>query len=308
MSKADGEEIITIHIDTEAEIEAEADMTTMTVSLFHGLTQTPADNVKGTLSNQMDQDHPPKRIRKNSPHQSGQALPPQKDAFRNRITPSAPHQSRQALPSQEVTSDPVTSSAPYQSRQALSSQEGVTGDLVIPGWKDFYTRARAIHNKGPGREEPFDLFNKSHTMLNTIDETFKKIEKEEVYNFPKETLYEACEALSDALQTASKAMVDSDPPEVTQALKDLREAYDKAAESNTVEMRYIDVEPPCSPLSPLKPVDMPVDMPADSIKQISLARSWVKELITEIRNKSLGPRVLVVGKAGSGKSLGLPCL
>src|SRR5271170_1335706 len=239
MSKADGEEIITIHIDIEAEIEAETDMTTMTVSLFHGLTQTPADNVKGTLSNQMDQDHPPKRIRKNSPHQSGQALPPQKDAFRNRITPSAPHQSRQALPSQvvtrepvtssaphqsrqalpsqEVTSDPVTSSAPYQSRQALSSQEDVTRDLVIPGWKDFYTRARAIHNKGPGREEPFDLFNKSHTMLNTIDETFKKIEKEEVYNFPKETLYESCEALSDALQTASKAMVDSDPPEVTQA-------------------------------------------------------------------------------------------
>jgi len=59
--------------------------------------------------------------------------------------------------------------------------------------------------------------------------------------------------------------------------------------------RYvIDVEPPCAPFSPL--------LSTDSLERILLARSWVKELITEIRDKSLGRQSLVVGKPGSGES------
>jgi hypothetical protein len=176
-------------------------------------------------------------------------------------------------------------------------------------WEEFYTRARAIHNKGScggdlkkrAKEEPVDLFNAGHTA---IDETFKKIGKEEPYNFPNDndpTLHAACEALSHALQKASTAKAEHDTPEVKQALDNLRRVYDEAAESNTVSMRYIDVEPPYSPFSPLKPTD--------SLKRILLARSWVKELITEVPNKSLHHRrFLVVGKPGSGESLDLPYL
>jgi hypothetical protein len=181
-------------------------------------------------------------------------------------------------------------------------------DKVFPEWKEFYTRAKAIRNKGlcggdleeRAKEEPVDLFNINHT---TIDETFEKIEKEESYKFPKDgdpTLHAACEALSHALQKASIAQAERDTPEIMQALDNLRKAYDEAAKSNTVSMHYIDVEPPYTPFSPL---ELPY-----SLKRILLARSWVKELITEIRDRSLGPRILVVGKPGSGESLGLPCL
>jgi hypothetical protein len=128
-------------------------------------------------------------------------------------------------------------------------------DKVFLEWKEFYTRARAIHNKGPyggdlgerAKEEPVDLFNNNHTTLNTIDETFEKIEKEESYNFPKDddpTLHAACEALSHALQEASIAKEKQDTLEIKQALDNLRKAYNEAAKSNTVSMRYIDVEPP----------------------------------------------------------------
>jgi hypothetical protein len=172
-------------------------------------------------------------------------------------------------------------------------------------WKEFYTRARAIHKEGsPDRDlkkraknEPVDLFNASHTTLNAIDETFEKIEKEESFNFPKDddpTLLAAREALSHALQKANKAQADRDTPGVKQALKNLRKTYDEAAESNTISMRYIDVEPPYAPFSPLTPTA--------PLERILLARSWVKELITEIRDKSLGRQILVVGKPGSGES------
>jgi hypothetical protein len=183
----------------------------------------------------------------------------------------------------------------------------------MSNWKEFYTRARAIRDKGPygrdleegAKEEPVDLFNDSHATRNAMDETFKKIEKEESYSFPKDddpTLRAACEALSRALHKASMAKAEHDTPEVKQALDNLRRAYDEAAESNTVSMRYIDVEPPYSPFSPLKPTD------SDSLKRIILARSWVKELITKVRDKSLGRRILVVGKPGSGESLHLSYL
>jgi hypothetical protein len=172
-------------------------------------------------------------------------------------------------------------------------------------WKEFYTRARAIRNEGSRdrdlkkrvKKEPVDPFNANHTTLNAIDETFEKIEKEESYNFPKNndpTLRAACEALSYALQKANMAQADHDTPEVKQALNNLRKVYDEAAESNTISMRYIDIEPPYAPFSPL--------MPTASLKRILLARPWVKELITEIRDKSLGRQILVVGESGSGES------
>jgi hypothetical protein len=58
-------------------------------------------------------------------------------------------------------------------------------------WKEFYTRTRAIRDKGPcdgdlmkhAKEEPVDLFNASDTMLNAVDEVFEKIEKKRPYNF-----------------------------------------------------------------------------------------------------------------------------
>jgi hypothetical protein len=172
-------------------------------------------------------------------------------------------------------------------------------------WKEFYTRARAIHNedsrdrdlKKRAKKEPVDLFNPSHTTLNAIDKTFEKIEKEESCNFPKDddpTLLAAREALSYALQKANKAEADHDTPEVKQALNNLRKVYDEAAESNTISMRYIDVEPPYAPFSPLPS--------AAPLERILLARPWVKELITEICDKSLGRQILIVGKPGSGES------
>jgi hypothetical protein len=171
-------------------------------------------------------------------------------------------------------------------------------------WKEFYTSARAIHNKGLCGGD-LDLFNNSHTTLNAIDETFKRIEKRESYNFPEDgnlTVQAACDALSHALLEASLAKVEHDTPEVKQALDNLRRAYNEAAESNTISMRYIDLEPPYAPFSPLMPPD------SDPPKQIILARSWVKELVTEIHKQFLGRRILIVGNPGSGESLGLPSI
>jgi hypothetical protein len=200
---------------------------------------------------------------------------------------------------------------PQHKQRKQKKQRKQRVDKVFSMWKEFYTRARAIRNEGScggdlmkhAKEEPVDLFNASDTTLNAIDEVFEKIEKKEPYNFPKDddpTLKAACEALSHALQKASKAKAEHDTPEVKQALDNLRRAYDEAAESNRVSMRYIDIEPPHSSFSPL--------MPPDSLKRILLARSWVKELITEVRDESLGPRILVVGKPGSGESLDLPLM
>jgi hypothetical protein len=64
-------------------------------------------------------------------------------------------------------------------------------------------------------------------------------------------------------------------------------------------MRYIDVEPPLTPFSPLDPLN--------PLRRMLLARSWVRELILEIRYQSIRRRILIVGKPGSGESLGLPC-
>jgi hypothetical protein len=170
-------------------------------------------------------------------------------------------------------------------------------------WNDFYTRARAIRNKnscGRDLKEPVDLFNDSTTTSDAIDKIFEEIEKEEPYNFPKDddpTLRAACEALSHALQNANKNMAKHDTPEVEQALNSLREAYDEAAKSNIVSMRYVDIEPPLYPFSPLKP--------PHSLGRVLLPRSWVKELITKAYEKEMDSRILVVGQPGSGESLGL---
>jgi len=147
---------------------------------------------------------------------------------------------------------------------------------VVSRWNEFYTRAIALRNKGE-----------------------EAIEKEECYGFPKDddpTLDAACDALSDALQNASRAMVEHDTAEVKQKLDNLQKVYDEAAKSNSVTVRSIDVEPPSIPFSPL----------ADgSLNRILLARSWIKELIHGLRDQSLHNRLLVIGNPGSGEFLRL---
>jgi len=160
---------------------------------------------------------------------------------------------------------------------------------ILPLWEEFYTSSRAIGRKvlTPGdlkrtREEPINLFR---------DEIFQHIENVEPYKFPKDsdlTLEAACEALNDALRNASIAGVEHDTTEVKQALENLQKVYE-ASKSNTISIRYIDVEPPSSPYSPLW---------CPSLGP-TLARPWVKELISELQ--SLGGRILVVGDSGSGE-------
>jgi hypothetical protein len=167
-------------------------------------------------------------------------------------------------------------------------------------WKEFYTRARALRNQGPYRGDPVDFLEDNHA---TVEETLQKIEKVESYNFPKDgdpTLDAACDALSDALRNASKADVTHDTTEVKQALDNLQKAYDETAKSNTVLVRYIDVELPYSPYSPL--------IGSQHLKRVLLARSWMRELIIGLRDQSLPGWILVVGNPGSGESLGLSCL
>jgi hypothetical protein len=180
--------------------------------------------------------------------------------------------------------------------------------VIFSKWKEFYTSARAINNKVLCGGD-LDLFNNSHTTLNAIDETFKRIEKREPYNFPQNgnpTVQAACDALSHALLEASLSRVEHDTPEVKQALDNLRRIYNEAAESNTVSIRYIDLEPPYAPFSPLMSPNSDPD--SDPPRQILLARSWVKELVTEIHNRFLGCQILIVGQPGSGESLGLPSI
>jgi hypothetical protein len=182
---------------------------------------------------------------------------------------------------------------------------------VLPEWEEFYTRARAIHNNDPRRgdleeranEESIDFSKESYATLNVADKIAQKIEQVVPYNFPKdcdEALDAACNALSDALQNASMDEVEHDTIEVEQALDNLQKTYNKAAKSNTVLMRYIDIEPPYAPFSPLSHYQ--------PLKQIVLARSWVKELIAKLRDQSLGGAVLVIGKPGSGEFGGLSYL
>jgi hypothetical protein len=143
-------------------------------------------------------------------------------------------------------------------------------------WEEFYTYAIALRNKGE-----------------------ESIEKAEPFGFPKDgdpTLDNACEALSEALQEASKSVVEYDTAKVKQKLNNLRKAYDEAAKSNIVMVPYIDVEPPSSPYSPLK---------KPNLKRILLARSWVKELISGLHDQSLYRRLLVIGNPGSGEFLRL---
>ena len=154
----------------------------------------------------------------------------------------------------------------------------------ISHWKEFYTRARALLNKG------------SHA---TVEDT---MEIEEPYGFPKDgdpALDTACEALSEALQNASKAEVKQDTPEVKQALDNLRKAYDEAAKANTVMVRYVDVEPPPSPWSPLSPLT------GGRLERILLARPWMKEVIRGLSDQSLPRRLVVIGNPGNGEFIRL---
>ena len=159
-------------------------------------------------------------------------------------------------------------------------------------WKEFYTRARALRNK-----DCRDSLDLSKISRATIEDTFQKIDKVEDYHFPEDgdpPLDAACAALSDALQNATQADVKHDTPEVKQALDNLRKAYDDAAKSNLVTVHYLDAEPPSEPDSPLV---------VQPLNRIILARSWMKELITQLHDRSLCRRVIVVGNQGAGEFL-----
>jgi hypothetical protein len=160
----------------------------------------------------------------------------------------------------------------------------------VESWNEFYNRARALRA------------HFSENRQAKLEEIFKKIEKVERYNFPKTVdpaLDAACEALNTTLENASKANVKHDTTEIKEALKSLQRAYDKAAKSNTVLIRCIDVVPPCAPYSPLDD---------EYLKGVVLARPWARELVTKIHDQSLESRILVIGNPGSGGSLGLSCL
>jgi hypothetical protein len=153
---------------------------------------------------------------------------------------------------------------------------------IIPQWEEFYTQARALLNKG--------------------EETIDKVHP---YGFPKDddpTLDAACEALNTALENAYKPKKKKkkkkkkkekkrDTAEVKQALENLRKAYDEAAKSNTVMVHYIDAEPPTTPDSPLENI---------KLKKILLARSWINEVISGLRDQSIR-RLLILGNPGSGE-------
>ena len=152
-------------------------------------------------------------------------------------------------------------------------------DLRAPQWEEFYRRARALGDKCRCGD-PVEFSKDSHTMI------VETIEEEDIYGFPKPddpTLDETCEELGYALQKASNDKVEHDTAEVKQALKNLRKAYDEAAKSNTVKLH---AEPPSSPWSPLE---------EPKLKETLLARSWMKDLIVGLRDKSLRPRLVVIG-------------
>ena len=154
---------------------------------------------------------------------------------------------------------------------------------VVPEWKEFYTQAR--------------------TLLDAGGETIDKVHS---YHFPKDddpTLDAACEALNAALENAykpKKKKTKRDTAEIKQALENLRKAYDEAAESNTVMVHYIDAEPPTIPDSPLGDIEL---------KKILLARSWMNEVISGLRDRSIR-RLLILGNPGSGEfyAYSCPCL
>jgi hypothetical protein len=160
---------------------------------------------------------------------------------------------------------------------------------VVPQWEEFYTQARTLLDKG--------------------EETIDKVHS---YGFPKDddpTLDAACEALNAALENACKPKKKEkkkkkkkkkkkrDTAEVKQALENLRKAYDEAAKSNTVTVHYIDAEPPTTPDSPLENIEL---------KRILLARSWMNEVISGLRDQSLR-RLLILGNPGSGEFYAYSC-
>lgn len=66
--------------------------------------------------------------------------------------------------------------------------------------------------------------------------------------------------------------------------------------SNTITVRYINVEPPSHPHSPLT---------ERNLKPILLARSWIREAISEVFDESLFRHLLVIEDPGSGEFLRL---
>jgi hypothetical protein len=148
---------------------------------------------------------------------------------------------------------------------------GISGLNRASKWNDFYARARALRDEGK-----------------------KDIDTVEDYNFPTDdqTLDEACKALSNALQDASKAMVVDDNAEVKKAVDNLRKVYD-AGKTSTVTIRYIDAGLPPASSSPL---GIDIEGPV-------LAQPWMKELIGGLGDKSFPNRLVVIRNPGIGECL-----
>jgi len=175
----------------------------------------------------------------------------------------------------------------FQKRPSPPLSETAYQQVLASKWKEFYTRARAFHNKDH-YGDPVDI---SQISDNVAKEIFK-IETVEPFNFPKDddrsTVDAACATLSNALQNV---IGQHDTAEVKEALDNLRKVYNTAAESNTVSTHYIDIDIPIKPYSPLDEAPNP----------ILLSRPWMRELITGLHNQSLRHPILVVGDPGSGE-------
>jgi len=148
-------------------------------------------------------------------------------------------------------------------------------------WKAFYDLAKDFCNKNRDSND---------------DTILDQIEKKSSFNFPAsdDTIKAACINLSEALQNAVKAGLKQDTDEVKQAVANLRNVYNEAAASNTVNVPCLHVEPPTSPLSPLVHPDF---------CGIILARSWVKELIHMVADNPRNGRIVVIGGPGTGEIL-----
>ena len=167
-------------------------------------------------------------------------------------------------------------------------------------WKAFYDRAiavRDITSDIPDRPDKDGLFKHDPASLENAELTYS-------FGFPKDKVLDgACEALTEALWDASSKGLEDDTDEVKAALENLKHAYDEAAKSNPVTVRYIDVEPPYAKNGPLRKSNV------GGVDGALLAQQWMKELINRFHAKdsSLRESLLILGNPGSGKFLCL-CL
>jgi len=164
---------------------------------------------------------------------------------------------------------------------------------AVTRWKAFYDRAIAVYNKIPESQDKEALFKRDPALLETTELTYS-------FGFPGDKALDgACQALTEALWEASSKGLEDDTDEIKAALNHLEQAYNEAAESNTVTVRYIDIEPPHAKHGPLRKPNV------GGIEGALLAQQWMKELISRFHAKdsSLAASLLILGNPGSGKFL-----